>query len=87
MAATLQALEVTMLAKISGERYVDTGRNNDDGSTIHDVFTWPKPGQRITLPRDEALSLVHNELAYPASMKRRPKDRTEAFLAAGVSAG
>jgi len=86
MANAPDTLEVTMLAQITGERYVDTGRKEADGSTIHDHWEWPKPGQRIRLPRAEALSLIHNELAFPSSMKTRPKNRTEAFLAAG-SAG
>ena len=79
-------LEVVMLAQITGTRYTDIGRKGDDGSTIHDIMEWPAPGGKVRLPRDEALSLIHNELAYPATLKKRPRDRTEAMLAAGAAA-
>lgn len=75
-----------MLAEITGTRAIDTGEKRPDGTGIHAISEWPKPGQRITLPRQEALDLIHNELAYPASLKRRPKDRTEALVAAGIGA-
>lgn len=78
-------LEVVMLAAISGTRAVDTGEKRPDGTSILTVSDWPAPGGRVTLPRQEALDLIHNELAYPATLKRRPKDRTEALLAAGYA--
>ena len=83
--AKSDTLEVVMLAQITGTRAIDTGRKTEDGSTIHEITEWPRPGQRIRLPRAEALSLIHNELAYPASLGRRPQDRTEAMMAAGAA--
>ena len=59
-------LEVIMVHQISGERYVDTGKKDQFGAVVHEHNPWPKPGDRIRLPRAEALSLIHNELAYPA---------------------
>lgn len=85
MASTEPTLEVVMVAQISGSRYTDTGQKSENGTTIHEIMDWPAPGSKVRLPRAEALSLIHNELAYPATLKRRPRDRTEALLAAGAA--
>lgn len=77
-------LKVTMLVQIAGDRYTDTGQKKPDGSTIYEQHSWPKPGDSITLPRSVAMDLIHNEMAYPAKLGRRPKDRAEAFIAAGA---
>ena len=83
--ATQSTIEVVMLTRIDGPFYVETGRN-EKGESVMESHEWPAPGGRITLPRQVALDLIHNEKAYPASLKRRPKDRTEALVAAGVGA-
>lgn len=82
-------LEVIMVAQVSGERYVDTGEKDGNGRSIHTHAAWPKPGEHIRLPREEALNLIHNELAYPATGKAviRQDPKVEAAIASQDAEG